>query len=59
MGPVEALKIALEKEESAIKLYQKFLVEHTAAKDVFEYLLAEEEKHKTMINKKITELTRL
>lgn len=56
MGPIEALELAKKKETQSIALYQKFIVEHPAAKDVFEFLLDEEEKHKQLIDKKILEL---
>lgn len=58
MGPIDALKMALEKEEGSIKMYEKFAAEHTAAQDIFQYLLAEEQKHKVFIEKKIAEFTR-
>jgi rubrerythrin len=58
MGPVEALKIALSREEDSIAVYQKFSVEHQELKEMFFLLINEEEKHKKMIEKKIVELTK-
>jgi len=56
VGPVEALKMALAREESSIELYRKFAVEHKVAEDVFTFLFNEENKHKMLIEKKIFEL---
>lgn len=58
MTPVEALKLALSKEEASIKLYRKLTIEHSAIKDLLLSLLNEEEKHKLLIEKKISEITR-
>jgi rubrerythrin len=58
MGPVEALRLALSKEQEAAAMYQKFHAEHPAAKDVFEFLAGEEQKHKKLIEEKIVELTK-
>jgi rubrerythrin len=58
MTPVEALQLALSKEIEAIETYQKFATEHKVAKDVFEFLVNEEQKHKQLLEKKIQELTR-
>jgi len=58
MGPVEALRLAVNREESSIKLYQGFAEEFPVAKDVFLFLLDEEEKHKKLLEQKIYELSR-
>lgn len=58
MSPVEALELALTKEVEAIQLYQKFSKEYPTAKDTFLFLLGEEQKHKQLIEKKISELSR-
>ena len=58
MGPVEALKLALAKEIEAIKLYEKFSESYPTAKETFVYLMGEEEKHRNLLEKKISELTR-
>lgn len=58
MGPVEALKIALAKEEGSIAVYQKFSIEHQELRDTFLFLINEEEKHKKLIENKIVELTK-
>ncbi|MFC1624337.1 hypothetical protein ACFL28_03365 [Candidatus Omnitrophota bacterium] len=58
MSPVEALKLALSKETEAMELYEKLSIEHQALKDIFYLLVAEEQKHKKLIEKKIVELTR-
>jgi len=56
MTPVEALQLALEKENEALDLYRKLALEHHAVKDVFEFLINEEEKHKKMLQEKIHQL---
>ena len=58
MGPVEALKFALGKEIEAVEMYQGFAAEHSVARDIFEFLITEESKHRILIEKKIAELTR-
>jgi rubrerythrin len=59
MGPVDALKLALNKEQGSIELYNKLNLEHPALKELFLFLVNEEEKHKQLIEKKIQEVTRL
>lgn len=56
MGPIEALELALGKEREAMEMYDKFSVDFPAAKDVFVFLSGEEQKHKSLIEKKIAEL---
>lgn len=56
MGPIEALELALSKEEEAIRIYGKFILEHSAVKDIFQFLMGEEEKHKKLIETRIAEL---
>ncbi len=56
MIELEALKLALSKEEDAVASYKKSLAEHPGLKDLFYFLLNEEEKHVAMIEKKIIEL---
>ncbi|MBL7198432.1 MAG: hypothetical protein ISS47_10095 [Candidatus Omnitrophica bacterium] len=58
MGPVEALELALKKEEDSIKLYKNLSIEHTSINDLLTSLLNEEYKHKQLIEKKIVELTK-
>jgi len=58
MIPVEALKLALSKEIEAVEMYQKFSTEYPVAKDIFIFLAGEEQKHRSLIEKKIAELTR-
>jgi rubrerythrin len=43
MGPVEALKLALQKEIEAAQMYEKFSIEYPTAKETFIYLKGEEE----------------
>ncbi len=57
MGPIEALRQAVNREEASIKLYQGFAEQFSVAKDVFLFLLDEEEKHKKMLEQKIYELS--
>ena len=56
IGPIEALNVALAREESSIELYRRFAVEHKVAEDIFLFLFNEENKHKALIEKKIFEL---
>lgn len=57
MIDIEALKIALSRENNSIQTYQKMLVDHPGLKELLSFLLTEEQKHKTLIEKKIRELT--
>ena len=57
MIEVEALKLALRKEEGAIKFYQELVVKHPTIKDLLFTLITEEQKHKKLIEEKIRELT--
>ncbi|MDD4957307.1 MAG: ferritin family protein [Candidatus Omnitrophica bacterium] len=57
MTPVEALKIALAKEDASVRLYKKLAEEHPAIRDLLTELLIEEEKHRKMIEKKLVQLT--
>lgn len=56
MGPIEALELALSKEKASIEMYNKFYLKHPEIKDLFLFLLNEEEKHKLLIEKKIVEI---
>jgi len=58
MGDIEVLKLAVSKEEEAIKLYQGMLAGHQGLKDLLYLLITEEQKHKILLEKKIQELTR-
>ena len=58
MSPVEALKLALGEEMKAIELYKKLGLEHPSINDTCTLLIGEEQKHKKIIEKKISELTR-
>ncbi|MFA5355903.1 MAG: hypothetical protein WC301_00635 [Candidatus Omnitrophota bacterium] len=58
MGPIEALRLALSKEVEAKDMYDKFMNDFPAAKDIFLFLSQEEAKHKLLIEKKIVELMR-
>ncbi len=56
MTEIEALESALSKEQNAVATYQKLLAEHPVLKELFYFLLNEEEKHVAMVEKKIAEL---
>lgn len=43
-------------EEDAIRTYQKLLAEYPNLEDLLYLLITEEQKHKTLIEKKISEL---
>ena len=57
MTPVEALKLALEREEASIKLYQELIKEHPTLQEVLTDLLNEEFKHKKLIENEIFKAT--
>lgn len=58
MTTVEALKLALEEEIKAINLYTRLSLEHPAVKEMMDFLITEEQKHKKIIEKKIVEATK-
>ena len=58
MTPVEALNLALQKEEASIELYRELSQKHPAIKELLSSLLDEEFKHKKMIEARIVELTK-
>lgn len=58
MGPIEALELARTKEIETLELYREFSEENTVARDIFLFLMDEEQKHKVLIEKKIRELTK-
>ncbi|PIQ88133.1 MAG: hypothetical protein COV73_00450 [Candidatus Omnitrophica bacterium CG11_big_fil_rev_8_21_14_0_20_43_6] len=57
MTEIEALKLALTKEETAIKTYQEMLVNHPSLGELLSFLVTEEQKHKKLIEKKIVDLS--
>lgn len=57
MIDLEALKIALSRENDSIAIYQRMLADHPSLKELLSFLLTEEEKHKVLVEKKIRELT--
>jgi len=57
MIDVEVLQLALLKEEEAIEIYQKMMLEHPNLEDILFHLVTEEQKHKVLLEKKIEELT--
>lgn len=58
MTPVEALEIALVKEDASIKLYRKLALKHKVIEELLISLVNEEEKHLKMIKERIYELTK-
>ena len=56
MSPVEALELALSRETEAHDLYEKLAMEHSNLRDLFEFLVVEEDKHKKLLEQKILEL---
>ncbi|MFA5144689.1 MAG: ferritin family protein [Candidatus Omnitrophota bacterium] len=58
MLPIEALKLALSKETEAIILYNKLSLEYPGLKDVFSFLVNQEEKHRQLLEKRIYEMTK-
>jgi rubrerythrin len=57
MIEIEALRMALAKERDAVKAYQSLIAQHPALKELFSFLVTEEQKHVVMIEKKISELS--
>jgi rubrerythrin len=58
MTVVEALKLALEKERNSIKLYRDLSQKHSGIKDLFDFLITEEQKHEKLITEKIVAVTK-
>ncbi len=58
MIDIEVLKLALGKEEDAINLYQDMLNGHPNLKELLSLLITEEQKHKKLIEQKISQLIR-
>jgi len=58
MGPIEALELAVSKEIEARDMYEKFIYQYPETKEIFTFLMNEEEKHKQLIEKRIAELRR-
>jgi len=56
MDHQEALDLALRKEKETVEIYRKFSIEYPSMRDLFEFLMNEEEKHVSLIQKKISEL---
>jgi rubrerythrin len=57
MSPIEALEMALHKEENSVQMYENLARQHPALKELLLFLLIEEQKHKQLIEKKISELS--
>ncbi len=58
MTPIEALKLALDREEASIKLYQELIIEHSSLQEVLTSLLNEEFKHKKLIETELAKAKR-
>jgi rubrerythrin len=58
MTDVEMLRMALGEEEKAIKLYEGMMRDHPNLKDLLFELVSSEQRHKQVIEKKISEMTR-
>jgi rubrerythrin len=60
LGPIEALKLALEKEIEARQCYTQFSndAQNIVVRDIFIFLANEEEKHRKLLENKINELTK-
>ena len=57
MIDIEVLKLALAKEEDAIRVYKGLMLEHPSLRELLSFLVTEEQKHRAMIEKRIAELT--
>ncbi len=58
MGPVEALEIALKKEMDSYEMYKNLALRYSEVREICEFLMNEEGKHRNLIEKKIAELTK-
>jgi len=58
MIEIEALQLALSREQESIKTYEKLVVGNPNLKELFYFLITEEQKHALLIEKKIAELTK-
>lgn len=58
MTDVEMLRLALGEEEKAIKLYQGMLANYPNLRELLLGLVSSEQKHKQLIEARISELTR-
>lgn len=58
MIDIEVLQLALSKEEEAIQLYQKMIQTNPAIEDLLYELVTEEQKHKILLQKRISDLQR-
>jgi rubrerythrin len=58
MTEVEALKVALAKEQGSIKVYLEFSIAHPNLKELFYELMSEEERHVKLIEQKIAQVMR-
>ncbi len=58
MIPIEALELALKKEEEALNLYKDLAVKHPEIRELLTDLADQEYRHRKMIQEKIAELRR-
>lgn len=58
MVPIEALKLALLKEEASMKLYKDLAKKHQTIRELLTQLYDQEYRHKKLIEDKIRELTK-
>ena len=58
MIALEALELALSKEKAAIELYQRLSIAHPEIRELFTFLVGEEQKHRKMIEEKMAEFLR-
>jgi rubrerythrin len=58
MTDIDVLRLALGKEEEAIKIYQDMQIGHPQLKELLAMLVIEEQKHRKLIEQKIFEFTR-
>ncbi|MBF0522305.1 MAG: hypothetical protein HQL24_04525 [Candidatus Omnitrophica bacterium] len=58
MIDVEVLQLALTQEEAAIKTYQQLAEQYPNLRDLLYFLVVEEQKHRSLLQKKIAELCR-
>jgi len=59
LGPIGALNLALKLEAEAAEFYKRHAAQESVTREIFQFFVNEEVKHRQPIEKKIAELTRV
>ncbi len=57
MTPVEVLRIAITKETDAVEFYRAMSMQYPEIRELLLFLMNEEEKHRQVIEKRMSEIT--